>query len=199
MLATQMNKNAFRRLDLKMSLYMFYRRTVSFINELYLLSITNRHERSSVNVLLMDFPSIACFFHTSMNPILTLVLLNPDIPCLCKQCRSKSVGFWRSQLFWICTVVMKYLNLYEQLWSSNLIGWKIRSRLGILIYSAGQGLSRLHTPGRFSVSFSKFFKVFQRKTICVPSCLRFCTPSPFWKEIYSKTKKLLPVGANTFL
>ena len=24
---------------------------------------------------------------------LTVVLLNPDIPCLCKQCRSRSVGF----------------------------------------------------------------------------------------------------------
>ena len=24
---------------------------------------------------------------------LTLVLLDPDIPCLCKQCRSRSVGF----------------------------------------------------------------------------------------------------------
>ena len=35
---------------------------------------------------------------------LTLVLLNPDIPCLCKQCRSRSVGFWRSQLIWICSV-----------------------------------------------------------------------------------------------
>ena len=35
---------------------------------------------------------------------LTLVLLNPDIPCLCKQCRSRSVGFWRSQLIWLCTV-----------------------------------------------------------------------------------------------
>ena len=36
---------------------------------------------------------------------LTLVLLNPDIPCLCKQCRSRSFGFWRwSQLIWICTV-----------------------------------------------------------------------------------------------
>ena len=28
---------------------------------------------------------------------LTLVLLNPDISCLCKQCRSRSVGFWRSE------------------------------------------------------------------------------------------------------
>ena len=36
--------------------------------------------------------------------LLTLVLLNPDIPCLCKQCRSRSVGFWRSQLIWSCTV-----------------------------------------------------------------------------------------------
>ena len=35
---------------------------------------------------------------------LTLVLLNPDMSCLCKQCRSRSVGFWRSQLIWICTV-----------------------------------------------------------------------------------------------
>ena len=36
----------------------------------------------------------------------TLVLLNPDIhvSCLCKQCRSRSVGFWRSQLIWIWTV-----------------------------------------------------------------------------------------------
>ena len=31
---------------------------------------------------------------------LTLVLLNPDIPWLCKQCRSRSVGFFRSQLIW---------------------------------------------------------------------------------------------------
>ena len=35
---------------------------------------------------------------------LTLVLLNPDIHCLCKQWRSRSVGFFRSQLIWICTV-----------------------------------------------------------------------------------------------
>ena len=34
---------------------------------------------------------------------LTLVLLNPIIPCFCKQCRSRSVGF-RSQLTWIYSV-----------------------------------------------------------------------------------------------
>ena len=32
---------------------------------------------------------------------LTLVLLFPDMPCLCKWCRSRSVGL---QLIWICTV-----------------------------------------------------------------------------------------------
>ena len=42
--------------------------------------------------------------HNWQMPFLTLVLLNPDIPCLCKQCRSRSVGFFRSQLIWICTV-----------------------------------------------------------------------------------------------
>ena len=35
---------------------------------------------------------------------LTLDLLNLDIPCLYKQWRSRSVGFWRCQLIWICTV-----------------------------------------------------------------------------------------------
>ena len=38
--------------------------------------------------------------------MLALVLLDPDMSCLCfcKQCRSRSVGFFRSQLIWICTV-----------------------------------------------------------------------------------------------
>ena len=41
---------------------------------------------------------------TCTRQTLALVLLNPDMSCLCKQCRSRSVGFWRSQLIWICTV-----------------------------------------------------------------------------------------------
>ena len=40
--------------------------------------------------------------------ILTLVLRNQDIPCLCKQCRSRSVG---SQLIWSCTVC-SHVNMY---------------------------------------------------------------------------------------
>ena len=44
---------------------------------------------------------------------LTLVLLNRDMPCLCKQCSSRSVGFFRSQLIWICTVC-------HSIWIKNL-------------------------------------------------------------------------------
>ena len=46
----------------------------------------------------------------------------PDRPCLYKQCRSRSVGFWRSQLIWTFTVCHQHVNLYQQPRSSNLIG-----------------------------------------------------------------------------
>ena len=50
-----------------------------------------------------------------------------NIPCLCKLCISRSVGFWRSQLIWICTVLFafKYVNLYQQPGSSSLTGWQL--------------------------------------------------------------------------
>ena len=59
--------------------------------------------------------------------ILTLVLLNQDMPCLCKQCRSRSVRFeeadWSvSALF---QFIIQLMNLYHQPGSSNLIGWKL--------------------------------------------------------------------------
>ena len=56
-----------------------------------------------------------CVFYNChiINTCLTLVLPNPDISYLCKQCRSRSVGFWRSQLIWICTVFTKYVHLYQ--------------------------------------------------------------------------------------
>ena len=38
----------------------------------------------------------------------------------------------------------KYVNLYQQSGSKNLIGWKLGGR-GILIYSAWQGLNPYHT------------------------------------------------------
>ena len=64
--------------------------------------------------------------------LLTLVLLNPDKPCLCKQCRSRSVGFCRSQLIWICTVCNKVCefcinNLDQAIWlAENLkLAWHL--------------------------------------------------------------------------
>ena len=52
--------------------------------------------------------TVGCFIAQSLSSkyYLTLVLLNPDIPCPSKQCRSRSVGFWRSALF-----AIKYVNL----------------------------------------------------------------------------------------
>ena len=35
---------------------------------------------------------------------LTIVLLKTDMPCLCKQFRSRAIGFWRSKLSWIYSV-----------------------------------------------------------------------------------------------
>ena len=107
---------------------------------------------------------------------LTLILLNLDIPCLCKQCRSRSFGFWRSQLIfrsqliWICTVchsVCEFISITKIKYSDWL---KIGSGCGILIYSAWQGLTwfnywklgmqkgsivGLDTHGRFSSNVLK--------------------------------------------
>ena len=47
---------------------------------------------------------------------LTLVLLSPDMLCLCKQCRSRSVGFYRSQLIWICTVCHSVFEFVSTTW-----------------------------------------------------------------------------------
>ena len=53
-----------------------------------------------------DYPLILAVWSMSL---LSLVLLNPDMRCLYKQCRSRSVGFFRSQLIWIY-IVIKYVN-----------------------------------------------------------------------------------------
>ena len=94
---------------------------------------------------------------------LTLVLLNPDIPCLCKQCRSRSVGFWRCQLIWICTVCHSVCEIMSKIWIEESDWLTIRSGLGILIYSALLGLNChlrvLDTLGRFAT-------VLTRKNFC---------------------------------
>ena len=72
---------------------------------------------------------------------LTLVLLNLDKSCLCKQCRSRSAGFFRSQLIWICTVCHSVSEFISTLWIKYSDWQKIRNGCGILIYSARQGLT----------------------------------------------------------
>ena len=64
------------------------------------------------------------------------------MPCLCKQCRSRSVGFWRSQLIWICTVCHKKCEFVSTIWIKLFYWLRVRSGRGILIYSAWQGLSK---------------------------------------------------------
>ena len=79
-------------------------------------------------------------YQCKSNEHLTLVLLNPDIPYLCKQCRSRSVGFWRSQLIWTCTVCHQVCEFIAKVRIQQSDWLKIRSGCGILIYSARQGL-----------------------------------------------------------
>ena len=69
-----------------------------------------------------------------------IVLLNPDTPCLCKQCKSRSVGFWWSQLIWICTICHLVCEFISTCWIKDSNWLTIGSGCGILIYSAGRGL-----------------------------------------------------------
>ena len=72
---------------------------------------SNEEQKKFINMLAdLDFFCPLCFEH-----LLTLVLLNPDIPCLYKQYRSRLVALF----------VIQYMNLYEQSGLSNLIGWQL--------------------------------------------------------------------------
>ena len=62
------------------------------------------------------------------------------MPCLCKQCRSRSAGFWRSQQIWICTFCHLVCGLAAPTLSKTSDWLKIRSGRDILIYSAREGL-----------------------------------------------------------
>ena len=69
---------------------------------------------------------------------LTIVLLNPDMPYLCKHYRSRSTGFW-SQLIWICTICHWVCEFIPHPGSSNI--WlAIWNGRGILIHLALQEL-----------------------------------------------------------
>ena len=80
-------------------------------------------------LLTLSFLELECSFYY----LLTLVLLNPDMPCLYKECRSRSVGFCRSPgsaLF-----VIEYVTwLFVNNWIKPTDWLTIRSGHGILIY-----------------------------------------------------------------
>ena len=72
---------------------------------------SNLENMLEVNIFKYGIPVLSLVRNCLKHICLTLVLLIPDIPCLCKQYRSRSAGFWRtgSALF-----VTKYVNLYHK-------------------------------------------------------------------------------------
>ena len=92
---------------------------------------------------------------------LTLALLNPDISCFCKQCRSRSVGFWRSQLMWICTIChllyeyISTISIKESEWLT------IRSGRGIFIQH-DKGYITVMKQGYGLVGFVANFQTLQK-------------------------------------
>ena len=108
---------------------------------------------------------------SSWRGFLTLVLQNQDRSCLCKQCRSRSVGFWRSQLIWICTVCHSVYEFMLTISIKKSYWLKIRSGRDILIYSSWQGLNILSVE---EVLLSKLFCLQPengttlKETICCP-------------------------------
>ena len=108
---------------------------------------------------------------------LTLVLLNPDMPCLRKQCRSRSDGFWRSQLIWICTVchsVSEFISVIS-IKASDWLTFR-----SVLIYSAWQGLIFLSclkdTTSNWSVSKLVLPYI---NHVMQKGCLKHYTVKPF--------------------
>ena len=73
-----------------------------------------------------NYPQFTANSFTSPFGFLSLVLLNPDMPCLWNsvdpdQLASEEANWSGSALF-----VIKDMNLYQQPRSSNVIGWKLK-------------------------------------------------------------------------
>ena len=90
--------------------------TKHFECKLHILTNNHTNVKKLQNICIL-FPSNGCIYlictakklvnctsSTEVYTILSPSLAEHDMPCLSKQCRSRSVGFWRSQLIWICTV-----------------------------------------------------------------------------------------------
>ena len=67
-------------------------------------------------VTFLPFCQLGCKMTDEGWCVVNPCLADPDIPCLCKQCRSRSVGFWRSQLIWICTVCHPVCEFISTTW-----------------------------------------------------------------------------------
>ena len=79
-----------------------------------------------------EINKITCLYHTVCINVLTFVLLNPDILCLCKQCRFR----WKKQLIWICTVCHSvYELLRPSTPASDYLPWQITYSFWVYIQS----------------------------------------------------------------
>ena len=58
-------------------------------------TLTNDDTDTDTDALVTTIALTVLFYRRAekWTVILTLVMLNPDVPCLCKECRSRSVGF----------------------------------------------------------------------------------------------------------
>ena len=136
----------------------------------------------------------------------TIVLLNPAIPCQCKQCRSRSVGFCRSQLIWICTVCHSVCEFTSTVWIKKSSWLKIGSGRGILIYSTWQGLKVLDTLGALSAfsykgdNFYDFLFDFLHTNLLLKNRL-FSKERIFLqgREVFTVGKTLFQKGDKTLL
>ena len=105
------------------------------------------------------------------------------MPCLCKQCRSRSVVFWRSQLIWICTVCHSVCEFISTIWIKESDWLTVRSGHGILIYSAWQGLIQENNCHKMDPEWFHPIKlIWQKLIICMFKHLA-C-----WGQILQKTK-----------
>ena len=113
-------------------------------------------------------PEIASFEDPDDFTILTLVPLNPDIPCLCKHCRSRSKKPTDLNLHCLPLSIWIYSNNPDQ------VIWLAENRRGsgILIYSAGQGLNFVYSLIYLQIWYNKEYfmvtiLVLQLHDLCV--------------------------------
>ena len=62
------------------------------------------NDRSLIKLFLWQKPDLDFAEDENLWKWFNPSLAEHDMPCLRKQCRSRSIGFWRSQMIWISTV-----------------------------------------------------------------------------------------------